>query len=382
MTIEHILQSIPLTPPSTFKPINAAYVLKEKPSKRKVLFGNIPLGVPALLVAQGGMGKGFCYADFALSLSSNTSIFNGAFEVESSGRTLIFSAEDAIEELHSRLHYVGETKFGSNFIGAHKKLHPLNIDKNQADKIELFCPKGNCCHLIDDAGETTLLAEDLLEYLRKEQGFSLIVIDTIRRVMPGDENDSKAASHIVAFLGKLAEVSGATVLGIHHMSKSGSYSGTPDQNAARGSSALTDGVRLQLNLNNVPSNLLSKHGIPKEQHKLYLELSVTKNNYGPPQTEMVVLKRGEHGVLTHFDLGNQNSDTFNQQLISVLAGLDVPTKKSEFITKYSGKNGKFNMSESALREAVNKAIEDKVIVYESINSNGSGRKAGVLKVHK
>ena len=64
------------------------------------------------------------------------------------------------------------------------------------------------------------------------------------------ETDNAAATQFISLLERITlELKGKpTVLFGHHMNKSGVSGTNTDQAAARGSSALTDGVRFQINL--------------------------------------------------------------------------------------------------------------------------------------
>jgi RecA-family ATPase len=67
---------------------------------------------------------------------------------------------------------------------------------------------------------------------------------------------------------RVAQATGATVLIIHHANKGSINAVEQNQSASRGSSALTDGVRLQMNLATMDANGAKKFGIPEEQRKV------------------------------------------------------------------------------------------------------------------
>ena len=94
----------------------------------------------------------------------------------------------------------------------------------------------------------------LLDGLKRKEpsdGWSLIILDPISRFAGASaETDNASATELIALLERLTlELRGRpTVLFGHHMNKTGVGNHSTDQGASRGSSALTDGVRLQINL--------------------------------------------------------------------------------------------------------------------------------------
>ena len=76
--------------------------------------------------------------------------------------------------------------------------------------------------------------------------------------------------------------------------------------AARGSTALTDGVRWQLNLSRPTRESAKYHGIPDDERGRFVLADIAKANYLPPQhTE--VLERLAGGVLTVRDASHKAS---------------------------------------------------------------------------
>jgi hypothetical protein len=124
--------------------------------------------------------------------------------------------------------------------------------------------------------------------------WSLIVFDPMSRFAgPNAEVDNAAATRFIQALERFAEVPGTpTVLVAHHTSKmSRSNNAELGASAARGASALTDGVRWQANLEPLPS---------AEDDKLarFVELRVTKSNYAMfPDPVTLVRDPDAHGAL-------------------------------------------------------------------------------------
>ena len=108
-------------------------------------------------------------------------------------------------------------------------------------------------------------------------------------------------TRFVEALEALAKATGAAVLVVHHMNKGSANSPEQSQDASRGSSALTDGVRWQMNLATFTAAEAKTSGIQDEERGFYLTATVTKNNYAPPQPK-ALFKRGDGGYLHMVEL--------------------------------------------------------------------------------
>src|SRR3546814_14499736 len=103
----------------------------------------------------------------------------------------------------------------------------------------------------------------------------LIVIDPASRFRGGNENSADDVTRFVEQLERLRQETGATVLVCHHANKASmnETTGVRGQAATRGSSAMTDGVRWQLNLSSVPKTTLP--GLDVSQRYLNADLTTT-----------------------------------------------------------------------------------------------------------
>ena len=111
-------------------------------------------------------------------------------------------------------------------------------------------------------GQPTPFFKALLASLKASEppeGWSCIILDPISRFIGMDaETDNAAATQFIALLEKMSiDLKGnPTIIFGHHMNKGGVSGLSTDQAAARGSSAITDGVRWQVNLEkNKPDDL-------------------------------------------------------------------------------------------------------------------------------
>jgi len=133
------------------------------------------------------------------------------------------------------------------------------------------------------------------------KGARLVIIDPLRRLHDGDENSSAAMTDVVQILEALAKQTGAAVIVAHHVNKASHFNDSGNSaGASRGSSALTDAVRWQLNLSGMSEKDAKAFRITG-QHKSYLRVDFAKANYIAPEPT-IWLRRQEGGVLTRIFL--------------------------------------------------------------------------------
>jgi hypothetical protein len=110
-------------------------------------------------------------------------------------------------------------------------------------------------------------------------------------------------SRVVAGLEEIAAKSGASVLFLHHSSKSAALGGTLDeQQSSRGSSVLVDNVRWQGFLSGTTKLEAKSLKIEPERRRFYVRYGNSKQNYGAPFAD-IWLERREGGTLHVAELG-------------------------------------------------------------------------------
>jgi len=184
-------------------------------------------------------------------------------------------------------HFCGQGNRGNVFFGLgenhyddihrvlYKAARPLWL--NQGDALEVsrhiaafsFC--GQHAAFLDGK-KTSRYFRDFKRRLvdsAPESGWALIILDPVSRLLGADaEIDNASATQFISLQEELTiDLPGnPTVLFAHHVSKAAIKEARQDQSAARGSSALTDGVRLQFNLTKEGEDIIFK---------------VTKTNFTP-----------------------------------------------------------------------------------------------------
>jgi len=239
-----------------------------------VLPGLLP-GTFGLLVAPGATGKSQLALDVAVSIALGRAIADGLFPAVQPGKVVFLAGEESDRLLAERLRNL------------------LRLDEHADPAIQsnlVLLPRaGESCTLLDDGRPTTLYDE-----LRAvSEGARLVIVDPLRRMHGGDENNSSDMTRFVVAMEQLAKATGAAVLGLHHANRA-SATDTASQNAARGSSALVDGARWQLNLARMDEKTAGQHLISETERPQYVALDFAKTNYLPPRPRCW-LKRGPGG---------------------------------------------------------------------------------------
>lgn len=242
-----------------------------------VLPGLLP-GTFGLLIAPGATGKSQLTLDIAVSLALGREAAGGLFTGGTPTRVVVLAGEESDRLLAERIR---------SLLSSSEQTDP-NLHKN----LVLLPMAGESCTLLADGRPTGLYDE-----LKKvSEGARLVVVDPLRRMHDGDENNSSDMTRLVIAMEQLAKSTGAAVLGLHHANRA-STTDTSSQNAARGSSALVDGARWQVNLSRMDERTADRHTISDAERAQYVALDFAKTNYLPPQPR-AWLRRGAGGRLS------------------------------------------------------------------------------------
>ena len=239
-----------------------------------VLPGLLP-GTFGLVVAPGATGKSQLALDVAASLSLGRSVAGGLFPAGQPGKVVFLAGEESDRLLAERIR---------SFLQLDEQCAP-----SLHDNLVLLPVAGESCTLLADGRPTSLYDE-----LRSiALGARLVIIDLLRRMHGGDENNSSDMTRFVVAMEQLAKTTGAAVVCLHHANRA-SGADTSSQNVARGSSALVDGARWQLNLSRMDERTAEQHMISEAERPQYVALDFAKTNYLPPRPRYW-LKRGPGG---------------------------------------------------------------------------------------
>ncbi|QTQ38395.1 Uncharacterized protein ToN1_42960 [Aromatoleum petrolei] len=239
-----------------------------------VLPGLLP-GTFGLVVAPGATGKSQLALEVSASIAVGRPAAGGLFPSSNPGKVVFLAGEESDRLLAERIRGL--------------LLLDEQGDPNLHNNLILLPMAGESCTLLADGRPTTLYDE-----LRTTSaGARLVIIDPLRRMHGGDENNSSDMTRFVVAMEQLAKATGAAVVGLHHANRA-SAADTASQHAARGSSALVDGARWQLNLSRMDEKTADQHMISEAERPQYVALDFAKTNYLPPRPRCW-LKRGPGG---------------------------------------------------------------------------------------
>lgn len=263
------------------------FITKTPKPMRWMISGVIPLGIVATLIAPGGTGKSMFCLQLGISVATGRTFAN-VWEVGESGGALLLMAEDDEEELHRRIFSI------AGVMGL--------PDDQSLDNLHIVSLVGQDTLLTTQNRETreleqTNTLERLIVAAKQVANLKLIVIDPISRYRGGDENFAADTTRFIQAAERLQKETGATVMLVHHTNKGAANSKEASQGAARGSSALTDGVRLQMQLTALSEKARKSWGLTEDDARRHIAFAVTKSNYTAPQSE-ILLHRGEGGYLS------------------------------------------------------------------------------------
>lgn len=290
--------------------LDIARALTTPPAPREFALPCLRLGTVGGLVSPGGAGKSMLAMQLALAVSTGVDTLGGLFKHPGwqdvkTGGVLYASLEDGPDDAAARLHSIWQA------LG------------QKATEAALRRASGN----LTVETLTGMKAPDLLdggdwaEWLDKASaGKRLVILDTLRTSHLADENDAAAMSRLLATLQGAAIRNGMALLFLHHTSKAATLAGQGNmQQAARGSSVLSDNARGQYYLAGVGEADCVEDGRPLRDLGLMLPLDghddegrpnrlryarfgVSKSNYSAPWPQ-VWLRRDERGVLACANVG-------------------------------------------------------------------------------
>jgi hypothetical protein len=330
------------------------------PPRRWLLKDFLLVGKVGAVVAPGGTGKSQLLLQLGASVASGLP-FLGFLEVMEPGGVLMLMAEDDNEEIHHRLHHI-HTVLASR--------HPddLKLTARITENLFIRSMVGES-NLMTSTGSnggvsSTGYAERVVLTAKDIPNLKLVVVDPASRFRGGVENSAEDVTRFIEELEYVRKHTGATVIVAHHTNKGSLNATEANQNAARGSSAFSDGVRWQMNLALLTQKQANELGIAEERRRFYLAANTVKNNYAPP-SEGILLQRGEGGYLDKIDVEMVTRAAEINLLYQVQQLLRADAKKgrrftrSSFEDTYGGTDGPLKTAKIPLREFLKRAVKEK-----------------------
>lgn len=282
------------------QPLDIGQLLTSPPPALDFVLPGLTAGSVGALIGPGGMGKTMLELELAVLLASG--LF-GRYpllgqELQLCGadapqKVVLVAAEESMLVIWHRLR---------EFVRVLDQRSVLPdgmtwIDfKQRLDAHLVVYPLGGArrLNLLTPSLEPSLDAQSLTKV---SDGARLVILDPLRQLHLEDENASAPMSALMSVLKQTAQSSGAAVLVAHHSSRAAGLQGYGDTaDAGRGSTAIKDDARWQVNLVPAPRELLNEYGVPAREAADHVALFDAKNNYGPTRAP-ALLRRTAAGVL-------------------------------------------------------------------------------------
>lgn len=246
------------------------------------VFDGLLAGTVGSIVAAGSTGKSYLALGILADLATGKNQLGLGIQECDQG-TVYLTIEDPREILHQRMHAIGSMLAPDDRLKMQRRTH-------------VESQVGSLLHLVNQNG---FYSQSLIDAMCEAfAGKRLVILDTLRRFHSGNENDSGHMSTLISCFEQIAHRTGAAILFLHHVNKTSSFQGTGlDQGASRGSAALTDNIRCQINLNTMSADEAKQFGIHENERTKYVQLYNSKANY-QKDNGIRWLKRGLGGVLS------------------------------------------------------------------------------------
>jgi hypothetical protein len=177
--------------------------LRKLPPIQFLVKGWVPMGSIGIFYGKWAAGKSFVGFDLALHLAYHKRDWHGAELPEEAVDVLVIARE-------------GHQGFVAR-VDAFKKKHGI-----EGDTERLRFMRGSVSFMRDE--DFSALCEEI-----RATGirFGLVLVDTVARVLPGvDMNEQQTVTLFMERIAVLGEITGASVIGVHHQNKSGGMMGS------------------------------------------------------------------------------------------------------------------------------------------------------------
>lgn len=242
----------------------------------------IPRGIVVSLVGAGGIGKTHWLTQLALSVVCGFD-FLGKYPVK---RGYVFMAlgENNEEDMQRLIKKTFDGLIG----GSSNDMYPHYVHEISS-RLAILSVAGKDSSLITKNYTESDFYKSFLESLiemEPDEGWDLVILDPISRFLGAEaETDNAAATYFISRLENIIlNLKGKpTIIFGHHMSKNSEGKSQAD---SRGSSAITDGVRLQINLspikidNNIVPNQINMITVKSNHTKIYDPAQLYKDELG------------------------------------------------------------------------------------------------------
>ena len=282
------------------QPLDIRRTLTNSPPYLDHVLPGLLRGTVGMLAGPGGIGKTTLELQIAIAMATGTPVLSGLFQSFGArdevppAKVVLVTPEESEAVLAHKLHALAKSLLGPVSEGGTGLAPSVFLDRLAKNLILFGEQDAGSALLLDARGRVSPSARGLL---RAARGARLVILDPLRQFHAGEENDSGTMNRAVVLLRALANRSGAAVVVAHHTSRAAAHMGFGDTaGASRGSTALPDGIRWQLNLSQPTREWAKAHGLDASQRHEHLLLDISKANYSSrPAT--LVLRRASGGLL-------------------------------------------------------------------------------------
>lgn len=329
------------------------YIQTDPPPRRWLLDELLVLGKVGAIVAPGGSSKSQWLLQLAVGVATGLPVAE-YWKIGEKGQVLMLCAEDDHDEIHRRIKRI------VNHLALAGHVNEL---QGIEDRLYVFSTIGYDT-LLTKRGSTgevsaTHVVDHILALSEQLSDLKLIIVDPASRFRGGEENSNEDATRFVEALETIAKKTGASTLIAHHTNKvSYGADAEPGQGASRGASALTDGLRWQMNMGRLSDRQLTEVGASKDQSGRYVAATVTKTNYSAFPAP-VLLERMDDGYLTAI---SAQSAKQRKEMIAILAIVRTVASQPHQITarqledRFGGVGSVLKTPKQDLRELIKIAI--------------------------
>jgi hypothetical protein len=274
--------------------LNIGHMLRNSPPSLDHVLPGLLAKTVGLLVGPGAVSKTMLALQVGIAMATGTQLLGGLVGGTGSGtsqpqRVVLVLAEESAVVVWHRLHAIASVQLAATGIDPDASAELL-----ERNLVIHALAGGNQVNLLGDCWERTPSGGQLLAACK---GARLVILDPVRDFHNADENDSTAMKALARHIASYAASTGAAWLLIHHSSRAAALNGFGGSaDAGRGSTALTNAVRWQMNLSRVTRETAKQHRISADELSQSVLIEVPKSNYiETPGT--LVARRGPHGVL-------------------------------------------------------------------------------------
>lgn len=247
------------------------------PPQRDWLVDNIiPSGKVGVIVAPGGVGKSLISMQLGIDGAINDN-FLGSFKINRFFKSLMLFCEDDATEIHRRVYGICRNMVARNVVGEDFRWSKLYENCWAVSLIDVSL---KLTQYVNRQLYISAMFSRLVETINNFDDLDLVVFDPAIDFNGGDENSAVDSEKFVKILRRIVAETGVTLIVIHHANKNSMRTSDQTQSASRGSSALTDGVRFQLQLSRATLLDVKKYSLSKEDQYTHIKFYGVKNNYG------------------------------------------------------------------------------------------------------